>query len=60
MRYVRGDIHAQNTDSYWSNLKWRIYAVLHHFSEGHLPSYLNEFDFRFNRQKIQTLGGSHL
>ena len=52
IEYVRGDIHTQNIDSYWSNLKRGVYGVFHHVSEGHLPSYLSEFDFRFNRRKI--------
>ena len=45
-------VHTQNIDSYWSNLKRGVYGVFHHVSEGHLPSYLSEFDFRFNRRKI--------
>jgi transposase-like protein len=52
IEYVRGDVHTQNIDSYWSNLKRGVYGVFHHVSEGHLPSYLSEFDFRFNRRKI--------
>ena len=52
IEYVRGDIHTQNIDSYWSNLKRGVYGVFHHVSEGHLPTYLSEFDFRFNRRKI--------
>ncbi len=53
VEYVRGDIHTQNIDSYWSNLLKRgVYGVFHHVSEGHLPMYLSEFDFRFNRRKV--------
>ena len=29
-----------------------IYGVFHHVSEGYLPCYLNEFEFRFNRRKV--------
>ena len=52
IEHVRGDVHTQNIDSYWSNLKRGVYGIFHHVSEGHLPSYLSEFDFRFNRRKI--------
>ena len=52
VEYVRGDIHTQNIDSYWSNLKRGVYGIFHHVSEGHLPMYLSEFDFRFNRRKV--------
>jgi len=52
IEYVRGDVHTQNIDSYWSNLKRGVYGVFHHVSEGYLPCYLDEFEFRFNRRKI--------
>lgn len=52
VEYVRGEVHTQNVDSYWSNLKRGIYGVFHHVSEGHLPMYLGEFDFRFNHRKM--------
>ena len=52
VEYVRGDVHTQNIDGYWSILKRGVYGVFHHVSEGHLPGYLNEFEFRFNRRKV--------
>ena len=52
IEYVRGDVHTQNIDSYWTNLKRGVYGVFHHVSEGYLPYYLDEFEFRFNRRKI--------
>lgn len=52
IEYVRGDIHTQTIDSYWSNLKRGVYGVFHHVSEGYLPMYLGESDFRFNRRKV--------
>ncbi|MBI4337397.1 MAG: IS1595 family transposase [Chloroflexi bacterium] len=53
VEYVRGDVHIQGIENYWSLLKRGVYGVFHHLSEGYLPSYLNEFEFRFNRRKIQ-------
>jgi len=52
IEYVRGDVHTQNIDSYWSLLKRGVYGVFHHVGENYLPQYLNEFQFRFNRRKI--------
>lgn len=50
--YARRDVHTQNIDANWSNLKWGVCLLFHHVSEGYLPCYLSEFDFRFNRRKI--------
>lgn len=52
IEYVRGDVHTQNIDGYWSILKRGVYGVFHHVGEGYLPQYLSEFEFRFNRRKI--------
>ena len=52
IEYVWDDVHTQNIDSYWSTLKRGVYGVFHHVGEDYLPSYLNEFEFRFNRRKI--------
>jgi transposase-like protein len=52
IEYVRGDIHTQNVENYWSIFKRGVYGVFHHVDEGYLPWYLHEFDFRANRRKI--------
>lgn len=52
VEYVRGDIHTQGIENYWSILKRGVIGVFHHVDEDYLPSYLNEFEFRFNRRKI--------
>lgn len=49
---VRGDVHTQNIDNYWSVFKRGVYGVFHHISEDYLPCYLSEFDFRRNRRGI--------
>jgi hypothetical protein len=53
--YVDGDVHTQNIENYWSLLKRGVYGVFHHVSEGHLPMYLNEFDFRRNHRKVSDV-----
>jgi len=47
-----GGIHTQGIENYWSLLKRGLYGVFHHVSVDHLPHYLDEFEFRFNRRKI--------
>jgi transposase-like protein len=50
--YVKGDIHTQGIESYWSLLKRGLYGVFHHVDAKYLANYLNEFEYRFNRRKI--------
>ena len=33
-------------------LKRGVCGVLHHVGDGYLPTYLGEFEFRFNRRKM--------
>jgi len=47
-----GGIHTQGIENYWSLLKRGLYGVFHHVSVDHLPHYLDEFEFRFNRRKV--------
>jgi transposase-like protein len=48
--YVRGDVHTNTAENYFSILKRGIDGVYHHVSEAHLPRYLAEFDFRYNHR----------
>ena len=48
--YVRGNVHTQNLDSFWSLLKRGIVGTFHKVSKNHLPLYLNEFSWRFNHR----------
>jgi transposase-like protein len=48
--YVRGDVHTNTAENYFSILKRGINGVYHHVSEAHLPRYLAEFDFRYNNR----------
>lgn len=50
--YVRGDVHTQRIENYWSILKRGLIRVFHHVDAEYLPSYLQEFEYRFNRRKI--------
>src|SRR5712691_6413205 len=48
--YVRGDVHTNTIESYFSILKRGIHGVYHHVSQQHLRRYLAEFDFRYNER----------
>lgn len=48
--YVRGDVHTNTVEGYFSILKRGIFGVFHHVSEAHLRRYLNEFDFRYTHR----------
>lgn len=49
--YVRGIIHTNFAESYFSLLKRGILGTFHHVSAKHLDRYLQEFDFRWNSRK---------
>lgn len=46
--YVRGDVHTNTIEGYFSIMKRGINGVYHHVSPQHLKRYLAEFDFRYN------------
>jgi transposase-like protein len=49
--YVRGDVHTQNIENFWSLLKRGIFGIYHHVSPQHLHRYVNEFAYRYNNRK---------
>ncbi len=51
-QYVRGIVHTNFAESYFSLLKRGIMGTFHHVSEKHLPFYLAEFDFRWNEREL--------
>ncbi len=55
--YVRGDVHTQNIESFWSLLKRGVIGTYHHVSKKYLPLYLNEFTFRFNNRNEADIFG---
>lgn len=51
--YVRGNVHINTAENYFSVFKRGMRGVYQHCSEKHLQRYLNEFDFRYNRREIE-------
>jgi transposase-like protein len=53
--YVRGDVYTNTVESAFSLLKRGIMGTWHRVSVKHLPAYLDEMTFRFNRRKNANL-----
>jgi len=55
--YVRGSIHTNNIESFWSLLKRGIVGTFHNVSRKYLPLYLAEFQFRHNNRQNPDIFG---
>lgn len=52
--YVRGNIHTNSIEGFWSLVKRGITGVYHAVSPQYLQSYLNEYTFRYNHRKDKS------
>ena len=50
-QWADGDTHVNTLEAFWSMLKRSIRGTHIHVSRHHLPKYLGEFEFRYNRRK---------
>jgi len=51
--YVRGDVHTNTIEGYFSVFKRGMKGTYQHCAKAHLQRYLNEFDFRYaNRVRL--------
>lgn len=50
--YVRGRIHTNTVENYFSILKCGLRGVYQHVGANHLRRYIGEFDFRYNNRNI--------
>jgi transposase-like protein len=50
-QYVRGGVHTQNIENFWSLLKRGIIGIYHHVSKEHLSRYCDEFEYRYNSRE---------
>ena len=48
--YVRGEVHTNTVEGYYSIFKRGMKGVYQHCSEKHLHRYLSEFDFRYSNR----------
>ncbi len=48
--YVRGDVHTNTVENFFSIFKRGLFGVYQHVSQKHLGRYLAEYDFRYNQR----------
>jgi len=56
--WVRGNVHTNTIEGFWSLLKRGIVGTYHKVSKDYLPLYLAEFSFRHNHRKDVDMFGS--
>lgn len=56
--YVRGNVHTQNIDGFWSLLKRGIIGTFRNVSRKCLPLYVAEFEWRFNNRDNADIFGA--
>jgi len=54
--YVRGEVHSNTVESYFSIFKRGMRGTYQHCKEKHLHRYLAEFDFRHNKRVALRVG----
>lgn len=53
--YVRGKIHTNTIENYFSILKRSLVGTFHHVGPQHLKRYIGEFDCRYNNRKVDDV-----
>ena len=53
--YVRGQVHTNSIESFWSMLRRGYYGTYHYWSAKHMQKYVNEFSDRHNVRGLDTL-----
>jgi transposase-like protein len=53
--WVRGNVHTQGIENFWSLFKRGVLGSFHQVSVKHLHRYLNEFTFRFNNREAENI-----
>jgi transposase-like protein len=53
--YVRGNVHTNSIENFWSLLKRGITGQYHWLSDKHLGKYIDEFCFRHNHRDVDNV-----
>ena len=51
--FVRGNVHTNGIENFWSVMKRGVYGIYHQISYKHLQRYCNEFTYRYNTREIK-------
>jgi transposase-like protein len=51
-KYAVGQVHTQNVENLWSNIKRGIYGVYRHVDNSYLQAYINEYTFRYSNRGL--------
>lgn len=51
--WVRGDVHTNNVENFWSVMKRGVHGIYHQISYKHLQRYCDEYSYRYNSRKIK-------
>ena len=57
--YVKGDVHTNGIESFWSMFRRGYYGTYHRISPKHLQRYLNEFAGRHGIRELDTIDQMH-
>ena len=49
---MRGDVHTNTVEGFFSLLKRGITGIYHHIGEGHVHRYVDEFAFKYDTRKM--------
>lgn len=52
-QYVKGNVHTNTIEGFWSQLKRSIHGTYHSVSPQHLQLYVDEFAYRYNLRKSE-------
>lgn len=50
--YVRGMVHTNTVEGFFSNIKRGLNGIYHSVSKEHLHRYISEFEFRYNNREL--------
>ena len=51
-QYVKGKVHTNGIEGFWSTFKRGHYGTYHYMSREHLQRYIDEFTYRFNNKAV--------
>lgn len=51
--YVRGDVHSNTVEGFFSIVKRGLNGIYHSVSKEHLHRYMSEFEFRYNFRELE-------